>query len=113
MLYHILAIGDVTSEDGLKHLRRHLSPLKKLKSIDFTVVNGENISGTGLTPAQADELFAAGADVITLATTPLAGCRSPTIWRTTATSCGPPTSPAGCRVAAAACMTAASCASPS
>lgn len=66
MLYHILAIGDVTSEDGLKHLRRHLSPLKKLKSIDFTVVNGENISGTGLTPAQADELFAAGADVITL-----------------------------------------------
>ena len=66
MLYHILAIGDVTSEDGLKHLRRHLTPLKKLKSIDFTVVNGENISGTGLTPAQADELFAAGADVITL-----------------------------------------------
>ena len=54
MLYHILAIGDVTSEDGLKHLRRHLSPLKKLKSIDFTVVNGENISGTGLTPAQAE-----------------------------------------------------------
>ena len=35
MLYHILAIGDVTSEDGLKHLRRHLSPLKKLKSIDL------------------------------------------------------------------------------
>ena len=66
MLYHILAIGDVTSEDGLKHLRRHLAPLKKLKNIAFTVVNGENISGTGLTPAQADELFAAGADVITL-----------------------------------------------
>lgn len=66
MLYNILAIGDVTSEDGLKHLRRHLAPLKKLKNIAFTVVNGENISGTGLTPAQADELFAAGADVITL-----------------------------------------------
>ena len=66
MLYNILAIGDVTSEDGLKHLRRHLPPLKKLKNIAFTVVNGENISGTGLTPAQADELFAAGADVITL-----------------------------------------------
>ncbi len=66
MEYRILAIGDVTSEDGLKHLRRHLAPLKKLKNIAFTVVNGENISGTGLTPAQADELFAAGADVITL-----------------------------------------------
>lgn len=33
MLYNILAIGDVTSEDGLKHLRRHLPPLKKLKNI--------------------------------------------------------------------------------
>ena len=66
MLYNILAIGDVTSEDGLKHLRRHLPPLKKLKSIDFTVVNGENISGVGLTPEQAEDLFAVGADVITL-----------------------------------------------
>ena len=52
MLYHILAIGDVTSEDGLKHLRRHLTPLKKLKSIDFTVVNGENISGTSCLPPE-------------------------------------------------------------
>ena len=66
MRYNVLAIGDVTSEDGLKHLRRHLPAVKQLKNIAFTVVNGENISGTGLTPAQADALFAAGADVITL-----------------------------------------------
>ena len=66
MLYHILAIGDVTSEAGTAHLARHLRQVKKLKSIDFTVINGENISGTGLTPQQADDLFAAGADVITL-----------------------------------------------
>ena len=66
MLYHILAIGDVTSEAGTAHLAKHLRQIKKLKSIDFTVINGENISGTGLTPAQADDLFAAGADVITL-----------------------------------------------
>ena len=66
MLYHIMAIGDVTSEAGTAHLARHLRQIKKLKSIDFTVINGENISGTGLTPAQADDLFAAGADVITL-----------------------------------------------
>lgn len=66
MLYHILAIGDVTSEAGTAHLARHLRQVKKLKSIDFTVINGENISGTGLTPQQAEDLFAAGADVITL-----------------------------------------------
>ena len=32
----------------------------------FTVVNGENISGSGLTRQQAESLFAAGADVVTL-----------------------------------------------
>ena len=66
MQYHILAIGDVTSEDGTAHLARHLRAFKKLKDVAFTVVNGENISGVGLTPQQAEELFAAGADVITL-----------------------------------------------
>ena len=66
MLYHILAVGDVTGEEGLRHLHRHLRQVKKMKDIAFTVVNGENISGNGLTPDQAEELFAAGADVITL-----------------------------------------------
>ena len=66
MLYHILALGDVTSESGVEHLRRHLGAFKKLKNIAFTVINGENISGVGLTPQQAADLFAAGADVITL-----------------------------------------------
>ena len=66
MLYHVLAIGDVTYDEGIAHLRRHLRSFQKLKNIAFTVVNGENCSGTGLTPAQAEELFAAGADVITL-----------------------------------------------
>ena len=66
MLYRILAIGDVTSEEGTRHLARHLRAFQKLKGVHFTVVNGENVSGTGLTPAQAEDLFAAGADVITL-----------------------------------------------
>ena len=42
MLYHILAVGDVVMEPGLRHLERHLRPLQKWKAIDFTVVNGEN-----------------------------------------------------------------------
>ena len=66
MLYHVLAVGDVVGEEGLRHLRRHLRQVKKLKDIAFTVVNGENISGNGLTADQAEDLFAAGADVITL-----------------------------------------------
>ena len=66
MLYHILALGDVTSESGVRHLRKHLPAFKKWKDIAFTVINGENVSGVGLTPEQAEDLFTAGADVITL-----------------------------------------------
>ena len=66
MLYHILTLGDVTSESGVAHLHRVLRQYKKEKSVDFTVVNGENVSGTGLTPQQAQSIFSAGADVITL-----------------------------------------------
>ena len=42
MLYHILALGDVTSESGVRHLRKHLPAFKKWKDIAFTVINGEN-----------------------------------------------------------------------
>ena len=66
MLYQVLAIGDVTGEGGMSHLCRHLRSLRKLKDVDFVVCNGENASGVGITPRQADDLFAAGVDVITL-----------------------------------------------
>lgn len=66
MLYRILAIGDVTGENGLRHVSRHLRRFQREQEIAFTVVNGENISGNGLTPDQAEDLFTAGADVITL-----------------------------------------------
>ncbi len=66
MEYRILAVGDVVGDSGVTHLARHLRALKKLKSIDFTVVNGENAAGVGLLPEQADDIFSAGADVITL-----------------------------------------------
>ena len=49
MLYHILAVGDVVGEPGLRHLEKVLRPLQKLKGAAFTVVNGENASGVGLT----------------------------------------------------------------
>ena len=66
MLYNILAIGDVVGGCGVSHLERHLRAVKKLKNIHFTVVNGENAAMVGLTPADADRIFAAGADVVTL-----------------------------------------------
>jgi len=66
MRYNILAVGDVSSSFGLEHLKRHLRTLQKQKNIHFTVVNGENVQMVGLLPSDAEEIFAAGADVITL-----------------------------------------------
>ena len=66
MLYHILAVGDVVGETGLRHLEKNLRPLQRLKDIAFTVVNGENASGVGLTPDQAWRIYDAGADAVTL-----------------------------------------------
>lgn len=66
MIYHILAVGDVVGEQGVKHLERHLRSFKKLREIHFTVVNGENASGVGILPEQVELLYGAGADVVTL-----------------------------------------------
>lgn len=66
MRYHILAVGDVVGACGVKHLARHLRAFQKLKNIRFTVVNGENAQMVGLSRDDAEALFAAGADVITL-----------------------------------------------
>jgi metallophosphoesterase (TIGR00282 family) len=66
MLCNVLAVGDVVGESGVDYLNRHLRSLKKTYSVDFTVVNGENAAGVGLLPRHADQIFDAGADVITL-----------------------------------------------
>lgn len=66
MTAKILAVGDIVGRPGLDFLSDHLRSLQKIKSIDFTIVNGENSSGTGITPSQAEEIFDAGVDVITL-----------------------------------------------
>ncbi len=66
MELHLLAVGDVVGESGLDFLNRRLRTLKKKYDVHFTVVNGENVSGVGLTPAQANAILDAGADVVTL-----------------------------------------------
>lgn len=62
----LLTIGDVVGTPGLEVLRSQLRALKKEYTADFTIVNGENAAVTGILPQQADDIFAAGADVITL-----------------------------------------------
>lgn len=65
-LMNILCVGDVVGNIGCGHLNKVLKTVKKQKNIDFTIVNGENSSdGNGITPSSAQQIFQAGADVIT------------------------------------------------
>ena len=66
MVVKILAVGDVCGQPGLDALEKRLKPFQKENGIAFTVVNGENANVVGITPKQADLIFRAGADVITL-----------------------------------------------
>ena len=66
MLYRILAVGDVVGQSGVQFLKRHLRAAQKLYGVNFTVVNGENAQMVGLTREDAEAMFSAGADVITL-----------------------------------------------
>jgi len=66
MLLNVLAVGDVVGEGGQDILSRRLPGLREETAAHFCVVNGENASGVGITPAQARRMLEAGADVITL-----------------------------------------------
>ena len=66
MDFKVLAVGDVVGDPGMDRICRSLRYLKRKTSADFVVVNGENASGVGLTPRQAEDILDAGADVITL-----------------------------------------------
>jgi metallophosphoesterase (TIGR00282 family) len=63
----ILFVGDVVGGLGRRTLLALLPALREELAPDFVVVNGENAAGgLGITPPIADELLAAGVDVITL-----------------------------------------------
>ena len=61
-----MAVGDVCGERGLGFLATKLRSIKNVYGIAFCIVNGENAAVFGITPRQADDIFRAGADVITL-----------------------------------------------
>ena len=63
----ILFVGDVVGGLGRRTLLALLPVLVKRHAPTFVVVNGENAAGgLGITPKIADQLLAAGVDVITL-----------------------------------------------
>ncbi len=63
----ILFLGDVMGRAGRQAVSDHLPALRSELGADFVIVNGENASGgMGLTPAHAQGIFEAGADVVTL-----------------------------------------------
>ncbi len=63
----VLFIGDVFGAPGVKTLVKELPKLKKLHKIDFTIVQGENISGRkGLIKKDYQILKKAGVDAFTM-----------------------------------------------
>jgi metallophosphoesterase (TIGR00282 family) len=63
----ILFVGDVVGRAGRRVLRDLLPGLREELGLDFVVANGENAAGgIGITPKEADELFALGVDAVTL-----------------------------------------------
>jgi hypothetical protein len=63
----VLFIGDVVGRPGREALAAAMPELRAERMPDLVVVNGENAAGgVGITKETAEEVFAAGADVITL-----------------------------------------------
>jgi hypothetical protein len=63
----VLHVGDVVGRPGRRVFARTVRDLRARGEVDLVVVNGENAaSGKGITDKLAEELFAGGADIITL-----------------------------------------------
>lgn len=63
---NVLIIADVVARPGRKAVLKHLARLRQQYKIDIAVMNGENVAGGfSITPPIAEDLFAAGFDVMT------------------------------------------------
>lgn len=63
---NILFIGDIVGSPGRQAVASLLPGLIKEYALDFAIANAENAAGgSGITPRVAQELFAAGLDVLT------------------------------------------------
>ncbi|MBA3711966.1 MAG: TIGR00282 family metallophosphoesterase [Pyrinomonadaceae bacterium] len=62
----VLMIGDVVARPGRIAVLDRIQDLREQHAIDLVVMNAENVAGGfSITPSLADELFAAGIDVMT------------------------------------------------
>ena len=63
----VLFIGDVVGKPGREGLAATMPSLREAHKPELVIVNGENVAGgVGITEETAKEVFAAGADAITL-----------------------------------------------
>jgi hypothetical protein len=63
----IAFFGDVVGRSGRDGVAEHLPALRRALGLEFVIVNAENAAaGFGITESTARELFAAGADCLTL-----------------------------------------------
>src|ERR1044072_7550017 len=61
----ILMIGDVVARPGRVAVLERIQDLREQHSVDLAVMNAENVAGGfSITPTMAEELFAAGIDVM-------------------------------------------------
>lgn len=63
---NLLFIGDIVGQPGRRAVKELVPRLRQQYSVDVVVANGENSAGgSGITVRTAEEIFAAGVDVIT------------------------------------------------
>jgi 2',3'-cyclic-nucleotide 2'-phosphodiesterase len=66
LVVKLLFIGDIVGEPGRHVVRQLLPKLRQALEIDLVIANGENAAGgAGITVNTANEIFAAGVDVMT------------------------------------------------
>lgn len=64
---NVLVIGDIVGKVGVEAFKKNISTLKNEYQIDLTIVNAENSAdGRGITKNILDDLYAYGANVITM-----------------------------------------------
>src|ERR671927_1260037 len=62
----VLIIGDVVARPGRIAVLERIQDLREQHAVDLAVMNAENVAGGfSITPSLAEELFAAGIDVMT------------------------------------------------
>src|SRR5580765_2526469 len=62
----VLFIGDIVGEPGRRAVAALVPVLRERYAVQVVIANGENSAGgSGITPKTAEEIFAAGVDVIT------------------------------------------------